>query len=522
MRSEGVAGDIMDVRRTLTWFFSFDSGDLLSESGHEARATRTRIWALMVAAIVTATLFLFRPPFIDDSYITFRYAQRLADMGTISWNDTGAPVLGTTTVLWTGILAAIYRLHLFSMEEGALIVTTTIVFLLVYNLVIFGHECLTRCNVNRSRIVSSLITAIAVSHAPVRISLFSGMETALYCLLVVRALMLLPTSPAIAGVYTGLATLTRPDGLILLVVGLLWAGRYRLVFLVTFLIPTVPWFIFSSTHFGELLPGSVEAKQILYPSGWLQNFLMFFEAHTQDSLQGALFCLGGAGLFGAMSISRLRPFLVWLPLYALGITVSGVKPIFFWYFTPTWLVVLAIGLLGGSCWLAVRRHMPAKAFVAGFGVGVLLLGSYSLRQDVSGQGGFLRERVYREIVAQYHDQIRAEDTILVGETGILGFGFPRATVLDSAGLTSREILSLLREVRAHAGKQYAHRELATIPGWSTVLVERMEPRWIIAARGRFDLVALEQAPWFTERYERVSLFIPEHLGGIGVYRRKAA
>lgn len=510
----------MDVRRTLTWFFSFDSEDLSIESGYEARSTR--IWALMVAALITATLFLFRPPFIDDSYITFRYAQRLADMGTLSWNDTGAPVLGTTTVLWTGFLAVIYRLRLVSMEDGALIATTSIVFLLIYHLVLFGHRCLARCNVTGSRLTPALIVAIAVSHAPVRISLFSGMETALYCLLVVRVLTLLPTSPAIAGVYAGLATLTRPDGLILLIVGLLWAARHRLGFLFSFLIPTVPWFIFSSTHFGELLPGSVEAKQILYPSGWLQNFLMFFEAHTQDSLQGALFCLGGAGLFGAMSVSVLRPFLVWLPLYALGITVSGVKPIFFWYFTPTWLVVLAIGLLGGSCWLAVRRHMPAKAFVASFGMGVLVLGSYSLSQDVSGQGGFLRERVYREIVLQYRDQIRANDTILVGETGILGFGFPRAMVLDSAGLTSREILSLLREIRARAGDPYARRELATIPGWSKLLVERTEPRWIVAARGRFDLVALEQDPWFAERYERSSLFIPEHLGGIGVYRRKAA
>jgi hypothetical protein len=54
----------MDVRRTLTWFFSIDSEDLSIESGYEARSTR--IWALMVAALITATLFLFRPPFSDS------------------------------------------------------------------------------------------------------------------------------------------------------------------------------------------------------------------------------------------------------------------------------------------------------------------------------------------------------------------------------------------------------------------------------------------------------------------------
>jgi hypothetical protein len=306
--------------------------------------------------------------------------------------------------------------------------------------------------------------------------------------------------------------------MLLLLVGLLFANGKRVLFVAAFAATTFAWFGHSLYYFGELLPGSVEAKQLLYPSSALKNFLMLFEAHSQNALQAALFCLGGAGLLAAVRVPVLRPLLVWLPLYAGGITFSGVKPIFFWYFTPTWLFGMYAGGVSGVCWLVRNQRISQQALLYSLISLVSVVAVDSVRQDVAQEGPFLRERAYRGIVARIRSQVNEGDTLLVGETGILGFGFPKNDVIDSAGITSLEVRTILKKVRERAGEENHMRELAVIPGWSKQLLDYFNPTWIIAARARFDLEALEGEEWFNARYERVSLELEGHLQGIGVYR----
>jgi hypothetical protein len=476
-------------------------------------------WACAVSSVLTAILFFSRVPFIDDAYITFRYAQRLSELGSLSWNNGVQPIMGTTTVLWTLILSGFHTLG-FDIEDAALGVTTLLIATLLYQLLVVAERIFHGVAVNLSKANSAALVTLISLHAPVRVSLFSGMETALYCLLVVRGLLLFGKSPALGGLYAGLATLTRPDGIVLLAVGLISYRKKWLTTLIVFTVSTLPWFAYSLVTFGEVFPDSVVAKQILYPSPWLTNFLMLFEAHSQNLVQGAIFYLAGSGIFAAWFIPLLQPFVIWLVLYASGIVVSGIKPLFFWYFAPTWLFGAFTGGLAGACFLVTRRKTTPRTLSAVFVAGACIVAVHSLRYDLGQQSFFLRESVYRKIVSSFRDRIAPSDTILVGETGIIGYGFPKNMVIDSAGLVSHEVRPILQAARASASPALRTRELATIPGWSRELIEQFTPSWIIAARARFDLINLEEDPWFTAHYERSALYIPQHLGGIGVYRRR--
>jgi hypothetical protein len=488
-------------------------------AGSEYQPKHLLLWACSVSLILTAILFLARVPFIDDSYITFRYSQRLSDLGSLSWNNGVQPVMGTTTVLWTILLSGLHTLGL-TIEGAALGLTTLLVFLLLSSLLILGERIFHDQGVANRRLITTALIAIVALHVPVRVSLFSGMETTLYCLLVVRCLVSLSSAPVLTGLYAGLAALTRPDGVLLLLIGLIYSRDKRLPVLLSFLATTLPWGIYSFLTFGQILPDSIAAKQILYPSSRLANFLMLFEAHSQNVLHGAIFYVAGAGLCASWFMRSVQPFTLWLVMYAGGIVASGIKPIFFWYFAPTWLFGMFSGGVAGTRFLVLRRNLAPHIIGAILVVIASIVGVHSLRQDLTPQSSFLRESVYREVVSTFKDKITPGDTILVGETGIIGFGFPENTVIDSASLVSLEVRPLLHAARAEAAPELRATELAIVPGWSKKLIEHFSPTWIIAARARFDLINLEADPWFTSRYDRTALFIQHHLGGIAVYRRR--
>lgn len=494
-----------------------DDGSIPGSSEYQPK--HLSLWAGVVSFALTAILFLSRVPFIDDAYITFRYSQRLSELGSLSWNNGAQPVMGTTTVLWTLLLSGLHTLGL-QIEGAALWSTTILVFLLLYSLLVLAERVFRDQGIKKRRLlITALVTVIAL-HLPIQVSLFSGMETTLYCLLVVRCLVSLYSAPLLSGLYAGLAALTRPDGVLLLLVGLIYTRNKRLLILSTFLVTTLPWAIYSIHTFGQILPDSIAAKQILYPSSRLANFLMLFEAHSQNVLHGAIFYAAAAGLFGSWFIRTLQPFALWLVLYAGGIVASGIKPIFFWYFAPTWLFGMFVGGVAGARFLITQRKIPPHLLSSALMIVTAGLYIYSSQEDLVHQSSFLREAVYRQIVVTYKNRIAPTDTILVGETGIVGFGFPENAVIDSASLVSLEVRPLLLAAREGAAPELRSKHLATVPGWSKKLIEHFSPTWIIAARARFDLINLEADPWFTSRYDRTDLFIHHHLGGIGVYRRR--
>jgi hypothetical protein len=216
----------------------------------------------------------------------------------------------------------------------------------------------------------------------------------------------------------------------------------------------------------------------------------------------------------------VRPFLVWLSLYAGGITFSGIKPIFFWYFTPTWLFGTALGGAAGVAWLLDKGRFSSTQLRSGLAIMACLLVAYSLSRDVRHESWFLRELRYREIVEQFRNETTSADRILAGEVGIIGFGFPENEVIDSSGINSREVRAILKDFRNSLDIDDKYPQFVDLQGWSRVLIEHFKPTVIIAARSRFGLDILENEPWFRELYEVRAILPADHVRGIGVYRRK--
>jgi hypothetical protein len=126
-----------------------------------------------------------------------------------------------------------------------------------------------------------------------------------------------------------------------------------------------------------------------------------------------------------------------------------VKPIYFWYFGPLWLLFLTFGVEGLRRAFVVNRIPIARVFtLAGF-----ILLCFDFIQRVGTTDPVLqRDNAYREIIAEYRASIAPHESVLLGETGILGYGLMHASVIDSCGLVSPGVPEIIADARWRLGR----------------------------------------------------------------------
>ena len=256
----------------------------------DAGQTRTKrvsdghaVAAIVVAGILrmcAGAAFGFRP--VDDTYITFRYAFNLAAGRGFVYN-INEWVLGTTTPLWTLVLAVI-SLTGFRIDTGALILSLA-------------------ADVGTAVLIWSVLTkleystSVSLGAAILFLGIFdyfslarSGMETACFVLLGVATLHQIAANRfTSAGLLCGLSCLARPEGLALALVLLIgiWRGRDRMPRAdalggIALLLAVVgSWAVFAVWTFGSIVPQSIVAKAAtthgagLGPLNWW-NLARFF------------------------------------------------------------------------------------------------------------------------------------------------------------------------------------------------------------------------------------------------------
>jgi arabinofuranosyltransferase len=229
----------------------------------------TALWIILL-------FFLLLPQLLgtwimDDSYISFRYAQNLARGNGLVYNP-GEVVEGYTNFLWTMLAALALALggHLPALAGLANTLLGMGTLVLVYHL---GRRAIGR--LSAWSLVPALVLALNGAFAAYTVT-NSGMETALFTFLVTLAMWLflqpdsysrgsLRASPVLA-----LATLTRPEGILvfgltfLYTAWLAWRDRRAwhsllgpaLLFLTIFL----PYYIWRFAYYGYLLPNTFYAK----------------------------------------------------------------------------------------------------------------------------------------------------------------------------------------------------------------------------------------------------------------------
>ncbi len=241
---------------------------------------------------------------VDDSFISFRYAENLAAGLGLTFNE-GEYVEGYTNFLWVLVLAACDCLGLSTLKTS---VPLGIACYLATIIVVYRASC--RLGLPRySALVAPLVLACSVGAA--RWS-SSGMETALFGLLITMAVLRFITEERedsrapISGVLFGLACMTRPEAAAVLALSMLAsAGKLRQRFRwlaitsVVFAGIVIPHTLFRLYYYGYPLPNTFYAKVDVDAKSWKAGFDYFFGFAVPALLPTTVFLAGLAKLHKA-------------------------------------------------------------------------------------------------------------------------------------------------------------------------------------------------------------------------------
>ena len=474
--------------------------------------TRRVSWLVAIAALLWVAFYLFltspQPGFpLDDAWIHQVYARSLAQTGRWAYAP-GVSSAGSTAPLWSLWLALGYLLgapfRWWAYASGAAC------------LVWLGQSgmALWRALWPDRAAQAWLPGLVLVSSWPLVWAAGSGMETLLFaalgltlCTHVMRRAPS-PTAAAllVAGFLGGLLVLTRPDGLILLLlVGLfilqgtaaLPARLRRLgLFLFASALPLLPYFALNYLASGHIWPNTFYAKQAEYAAllaaplpERLAHLLYFSLGGPPQGWQGisAAHWLLLPGLLAAVWRALRRDWaerrlhallpLLWAAghifLYAWRLPVTfqhgryllAALPIWVVFGLAGWLLLLPQSDPAERRWGSLRPAWLASRAAAAILMVMLLFflpaGGQQYRTDVAFIEG---EMVAAARWLQANTPPQA--LIAAHDIGAIGY-FAQRPLLDLAGLISPEIIPLLHDeslVAAYVAQSRAQ-YLVTAPGW---------------------------------------------------------
>lgn len=408
--------------------------------------------ALGVAGLAVGLRLLGGPRTIDDAYISFRYAQNIAEGHGFVYN-LGQHVLGTTTPLYTLLLAALLKLTPFPLPTLGLAVsacadglTTVLLWLLIVQ-------------AGGSRL-AALLGSLAFATATA--TLFyaeSGMETSLFtCLLVLCWWGYSTRRDVLWGIAGGLALLTRPEAVLL--VAVLTAGRLveapRAVpwrSLAAFCAVVAPWVVWATWYFGQPISQSIIAKggavYHIAPAANQGAFESFVGGLAFGSpffiREGlALFLVAAAALWSprARAAAHIRPALAFIGIFIVAYSLVGRhgQAMADWYpipLTPFLCAVLFTGLD-----MLLRRYRGVVALLPVSVVGALFLSTNLAAIGTHDAGGTAfspryaapwRETTYMAACQLLSGRLRLHTVIAAPEIGALGYDC-HSSILDTVGL----------------------------------------------------------------------------------------
>lgn len=469
----------------------------------------TRWWVIGAAALVMVLFVGWSaaqggPGFpLDDGWIHQTYARSLARNGRWEYIP-GVVSAGSTSPLWTMLLALGYVLRLPYLLWAFVLGGLSLLWLA------WAGMALWRALWPEWAAKDWLAGLVLVLTWPLVWGAASGMETVLFAALGMQIAAIYGRyalqhqganwkTIAALGFLSGLLILTRPDGVVLvLLVGLgllLLPGSWRqrvtagALFSALTAVSLLPYFAFNLSASGSIWPNTFYAKQAEYQALLASPLVLRFVKLLYFSLGGPaegwrgmssahLLLLPGvivAGWQALMADWRGRMLARTLPLWWAG----GHVLLYAWRLPVTYqhgrylfaaLPIWALYGLAGWLWLLrkVGNGRQARIFrqAAGLTFGLLLLlflllGAQSYATDVAFIEGEMVDAAHWLAANTPPDALIAAHDI-----GAIGY-FAERPLLDLAGLISPEIIPLLADevglaayVRA-TGADY----LVTAPGW---------------------------------------------------------
>lgn len=401
------------------------------------------------------------PLFIDDAYIYFRYVENAVSGAGLVFNN-GEYVFGTTSVFYTLILFLVSLLTYSAPLSSILIntvsqyVTTVWVFYITRKYLDnkYSWFAVMLYNFNPVILTNSL----------------SGMETSLFLALIMSAVgFYIEKKYLLSSIFTGILAITRPEGLIFLIVYVILTlmrkttTKFDWLFL---FFPILGVSLLLGVFYGSVLPNSVIAKSFVYPANKepLHNFRIIMESFLdvlsvyRGNINPASWVIFFS-LFVMGIVSLLKQNYDFLLLVVWVFLVGGVysltnRFLFRWYIVPfilfsTLIFPYAIFFLVRKMEAlslnseVMRRFKKILSIICIFFLIVTQTfnnWSYinSTKFDIS-----TREEKYQQIANLIKFRFGQKYTIASVEIGSLGYYY-RGKIFDLAGLITPESINFYK------------------------------------------------------------------------------
>lgn len=461
---------------------------------------------LGAAIYLLASAVIYRIGFpLDDSWIHLTYARSLALHGQWAF-QLGHPSAGSTSPLWTFLLAAGFWLHL-----APYFWTYFLGGLTLFGLSVLAEQTARRLIPSYSPRLPWVGMFFAAEWHLLWAAM-SGMETLLHALLLTTVLCALMTRSRrylTLGLLSGLSVWVRPDGLtllgpvlfaIMLVEGTFSEkGRALARFFLGFGSLFVLYLFFNLWLSGTPMPNTFYAKQTEYAAWQARPILYRLGVLLLQLLTGpGLILLPGViasvwlylrrrdwPMLGAIvwCTGYLLLYILRLPAYQHGRYLMPAMPVFFLFGILAYLEFRRSPTLGRYHW-AVQTFWQFSLVLVTFGF--VLLGARSYGEDV----GLIESEMV--VTAKWVASNLPPDAVVAAhDIGALGY-FDHHRLVDLAGLVSPEVIPFMRDEDRLADflDQRGADYLIAFPAFYPELTRMAEPVFI--SGGRFAPAAGEK------------------------------
>lgn len=439
--------------------------------------------AALAGALVLLYVFSAAGGFpLDDSWIHQNYGRNLGQRGEWAFL-AGVPSAASTSPLYTVVLGIGYRLGIpilawtHGMGAAALALGA-----------FAGYAFTRRIGSGGKRTPVLTGAALALSWHLIWAAV-SGMETMLFSALGMVALLwawrewdegrsmaakALIGRGVVFGALCGLTALTRPEGMLIAIIGGLWMlalrpqgtwGRvvvYGAAAAAAFIIVLTPYLLFNLQVTGGLLPNTAAAKQayarpVLAESIFLRIALLIkpLLAGGHVLLVPGMIAFVGWAIWHGKQDSRALVALM-LPAWAVGhvLLYAVTLPLGYEhgrYVIPALPPLIVIGVVGAEQLMrGSRRTMLGRVVTRVWAISTVLV--WLVFGLLTGRGAFANDVriINEEMVTQaawISLNIPPDELLVIHDIGAVGYFTPRP-MLDVAGLITPEIIPLIGEPEA--------------------------------------------------------------------------
>ena len=434
-------------------------------------------------------LRLFRNALIDDAFITLDYVRNLLRSGT--WGFFPGHVANTATSPLNVILLA-----LTSLVTGSIVESPIWLALVCFVIVAVALDRISFHLFGLKRF--GRLATLAFVFNPLLISTI-GLESILFsCLLVLSIYCVVARKWFWLAFVLGLLSLTRADGLLFALIFLFVVptSKKRLQFLGILLLTVAPWYLFSWSHLGSLVPDSliIRVTQTPWQGGtFLHGPAIYFGKYPAATLLAFAYL----ALLPTLLLRRVRDSAVLRLLLALGIahflaySALAVPP-FHWYYAPEVAVLILFGSLALGAAVSARdlrrwgklaaQAVMVLAFVEpAAGMYTLLSRDHFPVTEVPIHTNLASADQYRKVGLSVKSTVAGKTVLMEGEIGTLAY-YCDCYLLDA--FSDRHwLIEGVQSVVAGRGPSAALyrlnflflREQASFPAYSYLLTVRADP-----------------------------------------------